>query len=70
MFVNGKLAIDIGGIHSAIDQTIDFDAQAAALGITPGNTYPIDFFQAERHVTGSNFRLETSIDCFTNIVIQ
>jgi len=64
VFVNGRLAIDIGGVHSAVERTIDFDARASELGITPGTSYPIDFFHAERHVTGSNFRIETSIPCF------
>ena len=67
VFVNGKLAIDIGGVHSAEDATIDFDARAAELGITIGNEYAIDFFQAERHVTESNFRIETTIACFGTI---
>jgi fibro-slime domain-containing protein len=40
------------------------DQQAAALGITPGHSYPMDIFQAERHTTASNFRIETTIDCF------
>ena len=64
VYVNGQLAIDIGGIHSANERTIDFDAQAAALGISVNNTYAIDFFQAERHVTGSSFKITTSIACF------
>lgn len=64
VFVNGHLAIDIGGVHSASLASVDFDARAAELGITVGQTYAIDFFQAERHVTGSNFRIETSIACF------
>jgi len=64
VFVNGRLAIDIGGVHSASMASVDFDARAAELGITFGQTYAIDFFQAERHVTGSNFRIETSIACF------
>jgi fibro-slime domain-containing protein len=64
VYVNGKLAIDIGGVHSASTATIDFDARAAELGITKGSEYAIDFFQAERHVTGSNFRIETTISCF------
>lgn len=64
VFVNGRLAIDIGGVHSAEERTIDFAAQAGDLGLTVGGTYAIDFFQAERHVTGSSFRIETSIDCF------
>lgn len=63
-FVNGKLAIDLGGVHGPLEGSIDFDAMAAQLGITPGNTYPIDFFFAERHTTQSNFRIETTIGCF------
>lgn len=64
VYVNGKLAIDIGGVHSANSATIDFDARAAELGLTLNQTYAIDFFQAERHVTGSNFRIQTTIACF------
>jgi fibro-slime domain-containing protein len=64
VFVNGHLAIDIGGVHSAAERVIDFDASAAMLGIAVGGTYPIDFFQAERHVVASDFRIETSIVCF------
>jgi fibro-slime domain-containing protein len=64
VYINGKLAIDIGGVHSASEATIDFDARASELDMTPGTEYAIDFFQAERHVTGSSFRIETSIDCF------
>ncbi len=63
-FVNGHLAIDLGGVHGPLVGTVDFDAMAAQLGITPGNTYPIDFFFAERHTTESNFRIETTIGCF------
>jgi fibro-slime domain-containing protein len=64
IFVNGRLALDLGSMHSAVLGTIDFDAQASALGITPGQTYAMDIFQAERHTTGSNFRFETNISCF------
>ncbi len=65
-FINGKLAIDLGGVHGAMSDTIDLDARAAELGITPGNIYPLDFFFAERHTTESNFRIDTTlvfIDC-------
>ena len=67
VFVNGRLALDLGGVHGVEGQTIDFDAQAATLGITPGSVYPLDVFHAERHTVASNFRIETSIDC---LVIQ
>jgi fibro-slime domain-containing protein len=65
VFINDQLAIDLGGLHSALSETIDLDARAAELGITPGNTYPLDLFHAERHTTQSNFRIESSLE-FTN----
>ena len=43
---------------------LDVDAQADAAGIEKGNVYPFDMFQAERHTSESNFRMETTIDCF------
>ncbi len=64
VFVNGKLALDLGGVHGAESATIDFDALAGTLGITPGNKYPLDVFHAERHTVESNFRMTTTIDCF------
>jgi fibro-slime domain-containing protein len=66
-FINHKLAIDLGGVHGAESQTIDLDAQAAALGITVGAEYALDFFFAERHTVDSNFRIDTTIGCFTNV---
>jgi fibro-slime domain-containing protein len=64
VFVNRRLALDLGGVHGAMSGTIDFDASAAALGIAVGGRYRLDVFHAERHTTESNFRIETSIDCF------
>jgi fibro-slime domain-containing protein len=64
VFVNGILALDLGGVHPPMEDTIDFDAQATNLGITPGNVYAIDLFFAERHTSQSNFRIETTIACF------
>jgi fibro-slime domain-containing protein len=65
IFVNGHLAMDLGGMHNPADGTIDFDAQAAALGIRPGATYRMDIFHAERHTSNSNFKFTTNISCFT-----
>jgi fibro-slime domain-containing protein len=69
VFVNGKLALDLGGIHTTEMATIDFDASAAALGITKGKTYSLNVFHAERHTVQSNFRVETSIQCLTVTVL-
>ena len=62
--------MDLGGKHQKMEGTIDFDAQAADLGITSGVQYAMDIFHAERHTTESNFRIETNISCFIPVVIR
>jgi fibro-slime domain-containing protein len=64
VFVNKKLGLDLGGVHGVQMATIDFDAKAAELGITIGSVYQLDVFHAERHLSESNFRMVTTIDCF------
>jgi fibro-slime domain-containing protein len=68
-FVNNKLVIDLGGLHTPQMTTINFDARAAELGLVKGETYPMDIFHAERHTVDSNFRIETSIACFTQVIL-
>ncbi len=60
MFVGGTLAIDLGGLHPALEASVQMDS----LGLTVGETYPMDIFHAERHTNESNFRIVTTIDCF------
>jgi fibro-slime domain-containing protein len=62
VFINGQLAIDLGGVHGASTQSISLDQVANRLGIAPGNEYPLDFFQAERHATQSNFQIDTTLE--------
>jgi fibro-slime domain-containing protein len=70
IFVNDKLALDLGGLHSKFEDTLDFDAKAAELGIRPGGKYNMDVFHAERHTEASNFRIETNIACFERVVVK
>jgi fibro-slime domain-containing protein len=71
IFINDKLAIDLGGTHSALAATIDLDADAQKLGLTKGQTYPMDIFHAERHTDESNYHIETTIDlsCIENVPV-
>jgi fibro-slime domain-containing protein len=64
VFVNGRLALDLGGVHGTEEGTVDLDAQAADLGIAEGEVYRLDLFFAERHTSASTFRIETSITDF------
>ncbi|MCB9840933.1 MAG: fibro-slime domain-containing protein [Phycisphaeraceae bacterium] len=58
VFIDGKCVIDIGGVHSAVSQTIDLDRLS---WLEDGQMYSLKFFFAERHTTQSNFRIETTI---------
>jgi fibro-slime domain-containing protein len=67
-FINGHLAIDLGGLHEAREESIVLDDHAAELGLVKGNVYPLELFQAERHSTGSHFRMDSTlsvVDCGT-----
>jgi len=58
VFINGHLAVDLGGIHVPMDGSVTINAQSAAkFGLTPGNVYKVAVFQAERERFGSSFRL-------------
>ncbi|HXK20482.1 MAG TPA: fibro-slime domain-containing protein, partial [Polyangiaceae bacterium] len=70
VFINNKLAVDLGGLHPAQRRNIVLDTDAAKLGIKTGTIYPLDLFHAERHTDASTFRIDTNLsftDCGTVI---
>ena len=69
LFVNGHLAIDLGGVHSAASGTVDLDKKAPDFGIEAGQSYRMDIFHAERHLAESHFHVETTVACIDNVII-
>jgi fibro-slime domain-containing protein len=59
VFVEGKLVLDLGGLHPARGGTVRLDDITPSL--VEGNTYRLDMFHAERHSLDSHFQIETSI---------
>ena len=60
VFLNGKLAVDLGGIHEAVQGSITLDAATASkfnLVSGAGKVYEIALFQAERKQTRSSYKL-------------
>jgi fibro-slime domain-containing protein len=61
VFIDGKLAIDLGGLHKAANGSVNLDT----LGLTKGQEYDLELFNAERHTDKSDFRADTNL-AFTN----
>ena len=73
VFIDGKLAIDLGGSHRRERGTVDLRLPAGSdrlvkdlgngqtLELIRGQDYSFDLFHAERHTKGSHFRIDTSL---------
>jgi fibro-slime domain-containing protein len=66
VYIDGKLVIDLGGVHGEMSQTIDLDRLT---WLEDGGFYTLKLFFAERHTTQSNFRIDTTI-ALKNVATQ
>lgn len=57
VFIDNKLALDLGGVHMPANGSIKLDE----LGLIKGKTYDFDLFFAERKFYFSSFKIETSL---------
>ncbi|HYQ25999.1 MAG TPA: DUF4215 domain-containing protein [Polyangiaceae bacterium] len=61
VYVNGTLALDLGGWHPPLAGTVALNAAAGTTyGLTTGKVYKIDVFHAERKTKSSSFQLTLS----------
>ena len=58
VFIDGRLVIDLGGLHPKREQFLDLNRLD---WLQDGRTYSLDIFHAERRYSGSNFRIETTL---------
>src|SRR5262249_50259099 len=56
VFINKRLAVDLGGIHPPRNAEIDLDAQASSFGLVRGEGMKLDLFFANRQDTGSTLK--------------
>ena len=68
VFFDKKLVITIGGIHSALTKGVKRPDVANSIGVVVGQEYPLDFFQAERHVVRSKLRIDTTLELVPDVV--
>ncbi|NOK32553.1 DUF4215 domain-containing protein [Corallococcus exercitus] len=59
VFINGKLALDLGGVHGATAGTVSLadTTVTGKLGLVKGKIYEVVVFQAERHTSQSSYKL-------------
>jgi fibro-slime domain-containing protein len=63
VFVNGHLAVDLGGVHPTRSSTLNLDVARVDLQIVPGKSYAVDLFYAHRgmHAPLLSFQLTTPL---------
>ncbi|MBK9579954.1 MAG: fibro-slime domain-containing protein [Fibrobacteres bacterium] len=66
IFIDKKLALDLGGQHGRQKGVIDLDG----LGLIEGKSYQFDMFYTERHTTGSEMFMSTTMNLVPTINVN
>ena len=61
IFINNKLAVDIGGTHLPAPGFVDVDKFLAEDNPIVGDSYPIDIYFCDRRTTMSNIHIKTNM---------
>lgn len=62
LFINNKLALDIGGSHWPVEKTVNLNDLSAEYGLEEGQVATFTFFYMERCADASNFSIKTNIE--------
>lgn len=62
MYINGVLALDLGGAHGICTKRVNLKDVAAKCHLTPGEVATFTFFYMERNSDASNFKIETNME--------
>lgn len=62
MYINGVLALDLGGAHGICTKRVNLKDVAAKCHLTPGDVATFTFFYMERNSDASNFKIETNME--------
>ena len=57
IFIDGRLAVDLGGVSSGVAQYVSLDR----FGLTDGETYRMHLLHAQRQSTSARFRIRTNL---------
>jgi len=61
IFIDGRLVVDLGGIHNSESDTIKIDTLAKSKNWANGSRHVINFYYAERQAVESNLRLRMAL---------